>query len=645
MLATGKKREEGGKRDKGDSEAETGLTNPSRVSIAAREGEEEECMQAITVAMAEDPGARLAALGVRVLRRNQFRKRASSVRAPWALVLAVLVALTVRAQEASPCQALVEAGASAHEVRQCFIVQTQRQPSNPAAWMALGTDFHTDGETAEAATAYKNVIQIAPDSELAAKAHLHLGVIYHSQGEVDEALDAYRDSVALRPDPNTLLNMASILYQQRGDHAGALENCERAIEVSPDYFAAYAQMAIIQQNSGEILKAIATYSKAIELKPDYGPAYFNLGTAYEHYGDLPKAIEQYQTAITLVSEPGGPETAPGVFHSRLAAALVEAGQVEREISQHHDISRHCRPVGSSCKYDQHSLGVRRDLDPSFYYNVGMVYLDTYVEFQPVQVLLDWASNIFKKAVDLAEEEGSPYHAALYALAATQELKGHTGEALEFYSRALTLRPESALYSRAVKRAQQALAGSRASQVQSALGPGFGGDSTLYARVDDEAVAVVDRYGCRSLALTPLRLLKRIARSRPDAMSWVVAHVNPFPPVRTMPPEERVVSDHVGSVYREGGWGGVILSNAAPDLQWFQGVIPRTNATTGRQVVRALLWPMIAVGVEGSVVTRDHVSRDHVSLTSHARSLLSKGALACAAVCAAANKGGRGHAMK
>jgi hypothetical protein len=106
---------------------------------------------------------------------------------------------------------------------------------------------------------------------------------------------------------------------------------------------------------------------------------------------------------------------------------VEAGQLERDISQHHDISRHCRPLGSSCRHEQHSLGVRRDLDPSFYYNVGMVYLDTYLEFTPVDVLLNWASAMFKRAVDMAEMEGSPYHAAIYALAAAQEAKGHTGE--------------------------------------------------------------------------------------------------------------------------------------------------------------------------------------------------------------------------
>ena len=487
-------------------------------------------------------------MGGRAVGAGAWRRAAISA------TLCVLAAGAVLAQADSPCLALVDAGASAIEVRQCYIAQTQGQPSNAAAWMALGTDFHTEGETVEAATAYRNVIRIAPDSDAAAKAHLHLGVIFHSQGEMSEALDAYRESVALRPNPDTLLNMAIILHQ-RGDHVEALESCQRAIDVSPQYFGAYAQMAILQQSSGDVLQAVATYQQAIALKPDYGPAYFNLGTAYEHAGDLPKAIEQYQTAITL--EPS-PEAANPKFHSRLASALVEAGQLERDVSQHHDISRHCRPLGSTCRHEHHSLGVRRDLDPSFYYNVGMVYMDTYLVFRPVEVLLAWAVAMFKQAVDMADAQGSPYHAALYALGAAQELKGHTGEALELYSRALTLRPESALYSRAAKRAQLALASGQApgaSVVTTGLGPGFGGDTTLFARVDDKAVDGVDRYGCRSLALTPLRLLERIQRSRPAAMSGVVVHINPFPPVRTAPPEERVVSDHVRDVY-VGGWGGV-----------------------------------------------------------------------------------------
>ena len=242
---------------------------------------------------------------------------------PEGLVLWAMAAWMVGALgEMSPCQTLVEEGASAPELRECYIVQTQQHPSNPAAWLALATDFHTEGEALDAATAYKNVIRLAPDSDLAAKAHLHIGVIFHSQGEFEDALDAYRESVALRPNPDTLLNMAIILFE-RGDHAEALDSCQRAIAINPQYFAAYAQMAIMQQSSGDIvqaivtyqqatlyfcahafhfcshallllthftsadtliMQAIVTYQQAIAMKPDYGPAYFNLGTAYEHAG-------------------------------------------------------------------------------------------------------------------------------------------------------------------------------------------------------------------------------------------------------------------------------------------------------------------------------------------------------------------------
>jgi tetratricopeptide (TPR) repeat protein len=174
------------------------------------------------------------------------------------LVLWAMAAWMVGALgEMSPCQTLVEAGASAPELRECYIVQTQQHPSNPAAWLALATDFHTEGEALDAATAYKNVIRLAPDSDLAAKAHLHIGVIFHSQGEFEDALDAYRESVALRPNPDTLLNMAIILFE-RGDHAEALDSCQRAIAINPQYFAAYAQMAIMQQSSGDIMQAIVT---------------------------------------------------------------------------------------------------------------------------------------------------------------------------------------------------------------------------------------------------------------------------------------------------------------------------------------------------------------------------------------------------
>ena len=237
-----------------------------------------------------------------------------------------------------------------------------------------------------------------------------------------------------------------------------VRTCKRAIEVDSSYFAVYAQMAILQQSAGDLDDAIATYEKAIELKPDYGPAYFNLGTAFEHAGDLTRAIEQYQMAISLED---GPARANPKFHGRLAAALVEAGHLEREVSQHFDESRHCRPLGARCKHDHHALSPTRDVDPSFLLNVGMVYLDTYLSFQPVELLLEWAAEMLHAAVARTEAasggSGGAYHAALHALGTCKELVGHAGEAAEAYRAALDARPESALYLSSLKRAEALVA--------------------------------------------------------------------------------------------------------------------------------------------------------------------------------------------
>ena len=50
-----------------------------------------------------------------------------------------------------------------------------------------------------------------------------------------------------------------------------------------------------------------------------------------------------------------------------------------------------------------------------------------------------------------------------------------------------------------------------------------------------------------------------------------------------------MSDHVTSIYREGGYGGVILSNSPGDLQWYTGVIPRSDADTGQLRVNMAVY--------------------------------------------------------
>jgi len=518
------------------------------------------------------------------------------------------------------CQLLEGRDVSPGAMADCLLDQTSRNPTDPDAWVALGVHFHMEGSTGDARTAYGNAIKLSPKSEPAAEAYLHMGIIHHQDGELEEALQAYKSSVALRSSPNTLLNMASILHQ-KGKFKEAIECCKRALAEDPEYFGAYAQLAILQQQNGDILEAIETYKAAIKLKPDYSAAYFNLGTAHENAGDLGSAIEQYQTAISLEGDPG---RANPRFHSKLASALVEAGHLEREVSLHFDDSRHCRPLGERCKHDFHSLGVARELDASFFFNVAMVYLDTYLTFQPMPILLHWSQALLSQATSRAEAEGGAYHSAMHSQALTAELEGRLGDAVELHQLAYSFRPESALYATALAKARQAMAGFGANVPGGQRGPvkrERALDAALYARVDDAVEMAPDRYGCSSPLLQPLRVLRRILRGRSDAASLLAVHLNPLPPVRSMPPEEKVVSDPVSEVYMDGGMSGVILSNSAPDLQPYQGVIRSPNvsmavmdAAPDAAHVARMLQDLLAPRLEavGGGRTLDFLRVDNVS---------------------------------
>ena len=360
--------------------------------------------------------------------------------------------------------------------------------------------------------------------------------------------------------------MAIILHTQ-GNYEAAITNCKRAISSDPTYFAAYANMGILYQRNGDVTKAIETYSEAIDLKPDFAPAYFNLGTAFESAGDISKAIEKYIDAVRLH---GDPQSANPKFHGRLATALVEAGHLQRNVMLAFDASRHCRPIGALCKHERTSLGTAsRDLDPSFYLNVGMVYLDTYLHVQQIENLLLWAGAMFRVA---AARSGGDFHAAYHFLGVVHELTDSFGPAVESYEISMKGRPDSGLYSRALNRLQRSPQSDK--QRAKRKNPDYG----MNAKVDDTVSDIIDRYGCSSSFLTPLRILSRIARSQPQGMSYKAVILNPLPPLLSLPPEQAVLSDVISDIYLQGGWAGALLSVSAKDLKAYKKHFERMNAS-------------------------------------------------------------------
>ena len=384
-------------------------------------------------------------------------------------------------------------------------------------------------------------------------------------GNLDEALISYQRSVKIKPtSANTLLNMAIILHT-KGHYEAAITACKRAISTEPTYFAAYANMGILHQRNGDTHKAIETYIEAIQLKPDFAPAYFNLGTAFESAGEISKAIEKYVEALKLN---GDPQSANPKFHGRLSTALVEAGHLQRNVLLSFDVSRHCRPIGTVCKHEKTCLGTSsRELDPSFFLNVGMVYLDSYLNLQSIRTFLEWAEAMFRLA---AARGGGNFHTAYFLLGQVFELKHDFEAAADNYQKALQSRQDSGLYSHALNRLR------RSGGLDEDYIKGNSGEHGMFARVDDAVHETVDRYGCTSRFLTPLRVLRRIARSQEQMMSYTAVTVNAAPPLLSIAPERYIISDVISEIYLEGGWKGLVISDSAKDLSAYRRHFERRN---------------------------------------------------------------------
>eukprot|EP00960_Hanusia_phi_P032908 750130-Hanusia_phi.AAC.2 len=509
------------------------------------------------------------------------------------LLLLLLISMASTSSSRTDCEDLRKGGGSQFDVLECLRRRTQNTPTDASAWLSLGLQLHSSNEVEDAMSAYRKVLELSPATELAATAHLHAGVVLHGRGEHAEALTEYQRSLALSPSsPNTLLNMAILQYLQ-GQTMEAMESCRRSIEISPDYFAAHAQLAIMQQQVGDIDEAVDSYLSSIRLKPDYAPSYFNLGTAHERAGDLTRAVEAYQQAVAL-EEASVPNPR---FHARLAVALVELGHWERSMVFHFDGSRHCEPMGTHCRHEHHSLGFSGQLDPSLYFNIGMVYLDTFMHLKEEPFYLEQAARLLGHAARAAGEQGSVYHSAVYALGVVKELSRKQQEASSLFRQAVDAQPSSGLYLHALQRASgrengdgqrdTRRGGATEEEGEDALTPlqKLLQDVSMFARTSDVPVSKIDRYGCMSSMIMPHEILQHIYSSAIAHLSKLSLVVNPFPPQRRSYPAEDAIPDHLVNLLQSHNGTVLLLSDKRELSEDF-----RYHAARSRKQLHPLFHP-------------------------------------------------------
>nr|WP_298241183.1 tetratricopeptide repeat protein [uncultured Bradyrhizobium sp.] len=193
--------------------------------------------------------------------------------------------------------------------------------------------LHKMGLLPEAKTAYRQVLQLAPNQIVAlhmlgilesdaknyeqaesllsravaadprsADAHMSLGIALNGLRRHDEACASYRKSLALRPNHAvTLSNLgnASVALEL---HEEALRSYDKALALDPNLAEAHngRGWALCRQRSYD--EAVASLNRALSIKPNYAAALANRATALRELQRFDEALADGNRAIALAPD-------------------------------------------------------------------------------------------------------------------------------------------------------------------------------------------------------------------------------------------------------------------------------------------------------------------------------------------------------
>lgn len=224
-----------------------------------------------------------------------------------------------------------------------------------AAELQRGLELHRDGQAAEAAEAYRNVLKLDPNNvdalnlisiiftdsgnpalaiDLVTRATevapdyfapwMTLGNACQAAGRLDAAVGAFQKAIALQPDVAEVHNNLASALVDLGRYDEAASAAAKAIRLQHDLAEAHNNFANALLGMGEVKQAIESYRQAVRLRPDFSDAVYNLGGAYMADGRLEQAIVCYRTAA--MRDPGR-----AIIHYNLGNALFEVGRLDEAV--------------------------------------------------------------------------------------------------------------------------------------------------------------------------------------------------------------------------------------------------------------------------------------------------------------------------
>lgn len=219
---------------------------------------------------------------------------------------------------------------------------TGLEPANPAAWEGLGATRRQIGQTADAVRDLRRAVDLAPRAR---STHYELGLALRSDGQIeaaaheldlastlvedslvdpwivelmsgrggvssllsaakdarlagdlDRALALYNEYAERVPeDPIGWVNLAAAL-RDRGRVEESLAAIERCLQLDDTRAEAHAMRGAIQATRGNAVAALESFDRAVELRPDMAQAWLDRGEilhALRRYADAEASFSEY----------------------------------------------------------------------------------------------------------------------------------------------------------------------------------------------------------------------------------------------------------------------------------------------------------------------------------------------------------------
>ena len=151
--------------------------------------------------------------------------------------------------------------------------------------LLLGRLYRLDRRNVDAEDAFKKVLELEPENEIAMK---ELALVYTSLGDSNKPIEMLSKVNSRNPTLRTLLELASA-YEQVREFESAADIYRRALELRPgelDILKRYAQTLLF---SDQIEPARVALEQITEKAPDDVEAFLRLSQIYRQQGDFEKA--------------------------------------------------------------------------------------------------------------------------------------------------------------------------------------------------------------------------------------------------------------------------------------------------------------------------------------------------------------------